>query len=165
MCRTKQRTKENLTVYNRPRELNTFWPPYRFLCFSGVSRMPICGLKCSRFLACKGLSYTTMNTARSALSAVILPSDNVSIGSHPVVSRFMKGIYKLELPTCTKIPHYAGCNSSPFLLLIIFSKSKRIKFEIPDSQTDYVNCTGLCSTRTEPTYARYTVHERRGHLF
>ena len=50
----------------------------------------------------KGLSYTTINTARSALSAVILSSDNVSIGSHPIVSRFMKGIYKRNPP----VPRY-----------------------------------------------------------
>ena len=46
----------------------------------------------------QGLSYTTINTARSALSAVILPTDNVNIGSHPIVSRFMKGIYKSNPP-------------------------------------------------------------------
>ena len=46
----------------------------------------------------QGLSYTTINTAGSALSAVILPTDNVNIGSHPIVSRFMKGIYKSNPP-------------------------------------------------------------------
>lgn len=50
----------------------------------------------------QGLSYTTINTARSALSAVILPNDNVNIGSHPIVSRFMKGIYKNNPP----VPRY-----------------------------------------------------------
>ena len=46
----------------------------------------------------QGLSYTTINTARSALSAIILPTDNVNIGSHPIVSRFMKGIFKNNPP-------------------------------------------------------------------
>ena len=45
-----------------------------------------------------GLSYTTINTARSALLAIILPTDNVNIGSHPIVSRFMKGIFKNNPP-------------------------------------------------------------------
>ena len=46
----------------------------------------------------QGLSYTTINTARSALSAIILPTDNVNIGSHPIVSCFMKGIFKNNPP-------------------------------------------------------------------
>lgn len=47
----------------------------------------------------KGLSYTTINTARSAISAVTLPKNNMTIGNHPIVSRFMKGIYKSTPPT------------------------------------------------------------------
>ena len=46
----------------------------------------------------QGLSYTTIKTARSALSAIILPTDNVNIGSHPIVSHFMKGIFKSNPP-------------------------------------------------------------------
>ena len=46
----------------------------------------------------QGLSYTTINTARSALSAIILSTDNVNIGIHPFVSRFMKGIFKNNPP-------------------------------------------------------------------
>ena len=46
----------------------------------------------------RGLSYTTINTARSALSAIILPTDNVNLGSHPIVFRFMKGIFKNNPP-------------------------------------------------------------------
>lgn len=34
-----------------------------------------------------------MNTARSALSAIGLVFDGVSVGSHPLVIRFMKGVY------------------------------------------------------------------------
>jgi len=47
----------------------------------------------------KGLSYTTINTARSAISAVTLPKNNMTIGNHAIVSRFMKGIYKSTPPT------------------------------------------------------------------
>ena len=46
----------------------------------------------------QGLSYATINTAISALSAIILLNDNVNIGSHPVVSRFIKGIFKNNPP-------------------------------------------------------------------
>lgn len=47
----------------------------------------------------RGLSYTTINTARSAISAITLSEDKNTIGCHPLVSRFMKGIYKGSPPT------------------------------------------------------------------
>ncbi|XP_068704681.1 uncharacterized protein [Montipora foliosa] len=46
----------------------------------------------------QGLTYTTLNTARSAISALTVSSDRTPIGSHPIVSRFMKGIYKCTPP-------------------------------------------------------------------
>ena len=62
----------------------------------------------------QGLPYTTINTARSALSAIILPTDNVNIGSHPIVSRFMKGIFKNNPPA----PRYraTGMLAQAFLI-------------------------------------------------
>ena len=47
----------------------------------------------------KGLSYTAITTARSAISAITLSEDKNTIGYHPHVSRFMKGIYKGSPPT------------------------------------------------------------------
>ena len=38
-----------------------------------------------------GLGYSSINTARSALSALGLMFDNVLVGVHPLVVRFMKG--------------------------------------------------------------------------
>lgn len=40
-----------------------------------------------------GSSYSTINTARSALSAVLPSVAGVSFGALPVVARFMKGVY------------------------------------------------------------------------
>ena len=39
----------------------------------------------------EGLKYSTLNTAKSAILAVILPTNNHTIGTHPLVSRFMRG--------------------------------------------------------------------------
>ena len=50
----------------------------------------------------QGLTYTTTNTARSAISAITLSTDRTPIGSHQLVSTFMKGIYKHTPP----IPRY-----------------------------------------------------------
>lgn len=44
----------------------------------------------------KGLSYSVINTARSSLSAIGLIQDGIAIGSHPLVVRFMKGVYNLR---------------------------------------------------------------------
>ena len=37
-----------------------------------------------------GIGYSCLNTARSALSTVIVFPDNTAAGSHPLVVRFMK---------------------------------------------------------------------------
>ena len=44
------------------------------------------------------LEYTIINTARNAISAIILPQGTTTIGSHPIISRFMKGIYRSKPP-------------------------------------------------------------------
>lgn len=53
------------------------------------------------FLTChfkKGLSYSNINTARSALSALLDYDQSTTIGSHPCISRFLKGVYALRPP-------------------------------------------------------------------
>ena len=41
----------------------------------------------------KGLSYSALNIARSALASVIVLPGNQSFGNHPLVSRFLKGTF------------------------------------------------------------------------
>ena len=43
----------------------------------------------------RGLSYSALNTIRSALSTVIFPTDQ-SFGSHPLVTRFLKGVFESQ---------------------------------------------------------------------
>ena len=48
----------------------------------------------------QGLSYSSINSARSTLSNFTLVTDYVgNVGSHPLVSRFMKGIFNMRPPT------------------------------------------------------------------
>ncbi len=51
----------------------------------------------------KGLSYSTINTARSALSNIITEDECVNFGSHQVVIRFMKAVFETKnpVPKCT----------------------------------------------------------------
>ena len=41
----------------------------------------------------KGLSYSALNTARSALASVIVLQGNQSFGNHPLASQFLKGTF------------------------------------------------------------------------
>ena len=46
----------------------------------------------------KGLEYRTINSHRSAISMIYLPVDGICVGSHPFISRLMKGIFNLRPP-------------------------------------------------------------------
>ena len=46
----------------------------------------------------KGLSYTAVNTARSALSSLLSLPDGSTIGKHLLVSRLLKGIFQNRPP-------------------------------------------------------------------
>ena len=50
-------------------------------------------------------SYSAINTARSALSTIITLPGNVTVGNHPLVSRFLKGVFQTRpaLPRYTQI--------------------------------------------------------------
>ena len=45
------------------------------------------------------MQYRTINLYQSAVSMTHAPVDGCDIGSHPIVSRFMKGIFQLRMPT------------------------------------------------------------------
>ena len=45
--------------------------------------------------------YSALNTTRSALSTFIVLPGNISVGNHPLVTRFMKGVFQSR-PTFPK---------------------------------------------------------------
>ena len=47
----------------------------------------------------KGLGYSTLNTAMSAISVIVLPHNDITIGSNLIISTFMKGIFKINPST------------------------------------------------------------------
>jgi hypothetical protein len=53
----------------------------------------------------QGLSYSAINTARSALSTILLVPDGTTFGNHPLVTRFVKGVFvsRPALPRYTEI--------------------------------------------------------------
>lgn len=52
-----------------------------------------------------GLGYSAINTARSALSSALTIPGNVTFGNHPLVARFLKGVFELRpsLPKYNRI--------------------------------------------------------------
>jgi len=63
------------------------------------------GLEFLMSLFRQGLGYSAINTACSALSAIITLGNKTTFGKHPLVTRFMKGIFELKpsLPWYTVI--------------------------------------------------------------
>ena len=61
-----------------------------------------CNLNCFLELLAElfdaGLQYRTINVYRSAISVSHLPVDGCLLGSHPLVTRFMKGVHELHPP-------------------------------------------------------------------
>ena len=51
-----------------------------------------------------GIGYSAMNTARCALSTFVILEGNISVGSHPLVKRFLKAVYQCRpaFPLYTK---------------------------------------------------------------
>ena len=52
-----------------------------------------------------GLGYSSINTARSALSSILPVYQGFKMGDHPLVSRFLKGVFELKpvLPRYTEV--------------------------------------------------------------
>lgn len=46
----------------------------------------------------EGIAYKTMNTARSALSSLGIIIDNFVVGKHPIVVRFLTGVFNMRPP-------------------------------------------------------------------
>ena len=51
-----------------------------------------------------GLSYSSLNTARSALSSILPSIDGIPVGQHPFVIRFLKGVFESR----PVMPHYTA---------------------------------------------------------
>ncbi len=45
-----------------------------------------------------GLIYSSLNVARSALSSFVVLEGGATVGTHPLVTRFLKGVYTLRPP-------------------------------------------------------------------
>ena len=67
----------------------------------------------------QGLTYSAINTARSALSSYITLENGTCVGKHPLVSRLMKGIFQEKPPR----PKYTEIWDVSIVLLYLQSLS------------------------------------------
>ena len=49
----------------------------------------------------EGIKYSVLNTARSALSAILTPMEGKLVGDHPLISKFFKGVLRTQ-PSLTR---------------------------------------------------------------
>ena len=73
-------------AFCRERQINCYSPPLRE------------ALQFLLGLFNQGLSYSTLNTARSALSTIVTIDGGGSFGSNQIVTRFMKGVFESRRP-------------------------------------------------------------------
>jgi hypothetical protein len=66
----------------------------------------------------EGLSYSTLNTVRSALSSIVQPIDHFTFGNHPLVTRYMQGVF-VNRPALPRYKQYNKHN----LYFVISKKS------------------------------------------
>lgn len=92
----------------------------------------------------QGLTYTTLNTARSAISALTVSTDRTPVGSHPIVSRFMKGIYKCTPP----MPRYQSTWDVQPVLSYLSGLSPMEKLDL---KTLTLNVTMVYSAKSRQT--------------
>jgi hypothetical protein len=84
------------------------------------------GLAFLQTLVHQGLGYSAVNTARSALSAVLIFPNGVSFGSHSDVTLYMKGVFNLR-PTR---PKYVSTWDPSQVLLLLESWSPAVDIPI-----------------------------------
>jgi hypothetical protein len=75
-----------------------------------------------------GVGYSAINTARSALSAVLPPINAQTVGSHPHVVRFLKGVFELRTPK----PKYDHIWDVGIVLSFFKEKQENSSLPLPD---------------------------------
>ena len=75
----------------------------------------------------RGLGYSCLNTARSALSSFIVLDGNVTVGNHPLVQRFLKGVFQ----TRPAFPRYTSTWDTSIVLTYLktLHPPKEISFQ------------------------------------
>lgn len=88
-----------------------------------------------------GLKYSAINTARSALSSFVVSEDGRPMGKHPLVVRFMKGVFQ----TRPALPRHGVTWDTDIVLKYIKSLSPVKDLSLKDLTFKLVTLTALLS--------------------
>ena len=97
--------------------------------------------------------YSTINTARSALSLIIEPVDGYTFGKQPLVRRFVRGIFKLRPP----LPRYSSCFDAGQVLRYLQSMESIDKISLEELSLKLVMLYCLLTAQRDQTLAKLTV--------
>ncbi len=105
------------------------------------------------------LGYSAINTTRSALSSIGITIDGFTVGAHPLIVRFLKGVYNLR----PSVPRYKETWDVSIVLKYLRSLSpvaslslKHFNAEISD-----VNSINFGMPHTVIIFDRYSAYEKR----
>lgn len=73
-------------------------------------------------------SYSTLNTARSALSTIVTLPGNISVGNHPLIVRFLRGVFQ----TRPALPKYTSIWDVKVVLTFLKTLSPASKLTLKD---------------------------------
>ena len=106
-----------------------------------------------------GLGYSAINTARSALSSVVVIESSLPLGEHPVICRFMKGVFGLR----PSLPKYSNIwdVSQVFSYFRTFPNLANISLK----QLSYKTATLLCLLTGQRCQTIHTIDIRNIQVF
>lgn len=100
-----------------------------------------------------GVGYSSINTARSALSSLGIKLDSISVGSHPLVTRFLRGVFNIR-PTK---PRYTNIWDVNKVLVYLRKLSPLKKLTLKDLTLKLVMLMGLTNASRVQTLHLLTV--------
>ena len=104
----------------------------------------------------RGLSYDAINTAKSAISAITSPRNGISLGCQPLISRFMKGIFKSRPP----VPRYESMGHPTYAITpCILWTSKRNRPKITHSQACCVDSSCVITKNSKHSVTGFIFYE------
>jgi len=102
-----------------------------------------------------GLSYTSVNTARSALSTLFAPLDGIKIGEHPLVIRLLKGVARSRPPK----PRYDTIWDANCVLNVFLGWAENELLSLKDLTIKLLGLMALISAQRVQTFAVIQINE------
>jgi integrase len=112
-------------------------------------------IKFLTYLFSEGKSYVTINTARSALSTSLGSVDGLKIGSHPIITRLLKGVSRLRPPRCK----YDNTWDPKLVLDLLSSWAVNEELDLSKLSLKVTALLALCSAQRVQTLCSIEVDE------